>query len=1362
MKYDRIPQYKSNKKIETFICGILENIIKNIFLLFVKVLKLFFPLLFVLDEYIISHRAPLKALHLFIIISLYYKYLLSWNKFLSTSNHVKKKNKRSKPKDSTSCQNLDNIYLFNFFKTNFSKYFVFMADFLNPMIKYLIISSSFFYKICINVFNLFQSYFLQYFSFDVDILNPLFNYFKSVLQFFSSFSFNFYLLFFHEILLRKNLIHLTCSSFLFSCVLLILSSHVVMLINIGIIYFSEKQYKRFQKNQTHVNANVWVSYIPCNFKFLTFYILYILLFSQESRSEFNLYYSSLLQTFSFDFYCFVFFNIFILYGYFFIEKISIMEEKLMLNMKNLLRDLEKQNVMEIDKLQLKELLIWDLNYFDSFVVMKLQEDVVEKYSYIFQEMNYSDGSSSISLIASYKVYVYVDQSFEGHSFTVFPSTTVKKLVKCIINFFKKKKIRVNQIISRSQTYDKNMRDKKFENMMLFELGIDSTTTIVCNPLIRGMGGMPKRRQRSERIKNKKQKLNPKVENFYSPLTTKDLKFPIKFFEEFEINREDYYYLCEEEWIKFQCLIYWELLEQMTYEQRARKSLSLTANCTFKKFLIDVQHISLNQIEDWKKEYDTGTLKYHYFLFDARQQVHNSEKEFNLHDLACTILCFMSLKRNSDYNIVDIFDQILFEISKLSPPIFKELGIDPQTFNLQFVIDGFQSMKTSFQDLESRNISQKTRSQIINHILTSFLLHNDTAKSFNTSTLHRMLEISKYYIDRANETAQAFCNNDIDDFNRFYEKRKFYHESTFSLIKQYYELKTIPAEGKEEVRIRQKNGKFSKWFPIRNIPCSINEFYYNFCKDPNFGGKCLKTDGITLKVPSFSTFIRNRPAHIKPLRGPGSCYCKYCMQFEQYLFSFHKVLRKYCTCKSKDCDTFVHERDCDFMCSPCPHCTNCCCDVCKSCDVDKLSRRFSSFMEKLFCHKHSVDGRKFGNLSCLNNLCNDCKFNGFNETFLNKFCPRAYSKINLQHKVNVRKWDSIEIETKKTKKKKKKSKYQVEALMVHSMTIGNFFEEFTTFLTQKAGFIYHHNVRHWQRHNYKTMIKNMRDGTYGDEIMMIVCDFAEAYELRLNTKKSSTQHYSRYLCNILGIIQFSWFSGEEDSCSNFIFSGYNVPKSTQFSIAYLKKIITNEKKRNPNLKYVHAWSDGANSEFLSRKMFGNMKHHLPDGIILIWHFFAACHGKNICDSEFSVLKNKFKRSIGNKVKGFQEIIEVYNYCIMYLNDTVWPRTGKVLKRRQFFYQKEDLDILYQDYKRIRENDVRLKRSVMWHSNGNFYRRFNSCACVQCSKPNDSFEVCSQFHDLCGDWKLKKMVPVKAKSESSQNMNEIEKEKSMLIL
>ena len=120
------------------------------------------------------------------------------------------------------------------------------------------------------------------------------------------------------------------------------------------------------------------------------------------------------------------------------------------------------------------------------------------------------------------------------------------------------------------------------------------------------------------------------------------------------------------------------------------------------------------------------------------------------------------------------------------------------------------------------------------------------------------------------------------------------------------------------------------------------------------------------------------------------------------------------------------------------------------------------------------------------------------------------------------------------------------------------------------------------------------------------------------------------------------------------------------------------------------------------MFGNMSNHRPGGITLVWYFFGNIQGKNICDSQFSVLKNK----LNQYAEGFQAQVEIYNYCIENLNDTIWPRTGRVLKCRQFFYQKDSVNIAYKEYMRIYCNDICLMRCVMWHSNGLFYRRFNS--------------------------------------------------------
>lgn len=1103
------------------------------------------------------------------------------------------------------------------------------------------------------------------------------------------------------------------------------------------------------------------STLGCIFSFFLIYSLFLFLFSTTSRVEFIyhactcLYISGHISLFYFLipslvilFFCLILYYpimyllyILAVYTFFFQGYFEYLNSNVHTSLLSILRIHEEMDISAIEEKELISNVISDYNCLLSAVIKNFCIQNIEKYPFIFVKTLHTDEDLTfISLLPSFSITLKNEETGTFGNIFVHPSFKIGQLVYEIENFFWKKKERVNII----KTAHNLLKDRKLENLYLFEVeGIEKDCVIICNPLQSPMiGGGKRKRQalpsdgtRRSPIKRRKKRSNDdnKGDSIYYP----NLNFPMTTYIEnnktFKTDRDSFIYLNLFDYITLQCFLFWKTQKDFPESVRRSKGYYLTAESAFQivmkgqNIVEDHEIVTRVDIDKIKKIYDNKTLTLNHFLYDIRQN--NSPQVYRDLSYTLTFLC----NEHCDNNLIDVFDKIIKEAKAHSPELLHNLNIF-KNFDLNFIVDSFNSLKTSLLQIEQMDAPKRTKSDQINIILTSILLKNNCAQFYNPSQLAQLLNTSRYYIKHAQNTVLAFQNNTIKYFKRNYKTREIFDPLVFQLIKEYYETKTIEAEGKQVVKIRRSGGLESEVISIRYLPCSIHQFYNLFCLDEDFGGKCRKLkDMENISWPSFTIFMQERPRHIKLMKKHGSGYCAICMQFEAYLFTFYSIIRNYCKCRKQDCPTFEHKHDCNFLEKPCNYCKECTCDTCEECEVPELNGSFSQFIKMMYCQKHCFKGRNYGDLNCITGKCKECASSSFDQSFFQKICPTVWQNIDWDTKIVTKKWKKIKIFTDVKKKKGFKS----NALREKECTIREFFKIFHEFVTEKYGFGWHYHARHWQKANYLQMIRKMQQGEYGDEVALFLMDHAEAWKMMENKKKSSSQHYFRNLCQIFGLLEFKWTSLKKyESCTNYILSGYNVKKNAKYAIIYLKKKIEEYKLENPNLKYVHVWSDGSHGEFLNRYMFGNMINELPPNITIIWHYFSNNHGKNLCDSEFGVLKTKLDSVVGNESDGFQTVVEVFNFCKKFLNSNQWPRRGKCLLDRKFYYQEESIINYNNEYKAVK--DVKLKRSVMWNQDRKCYRRFMSCSCETCMKPAKLEDICEKFSTICGAWEETEII------------------------
>ena len=112
---------------------------------------------------------------------------------------------------------------------------------------------------------------------------------------------------------------------------------------------------------------------------------------------------------------------------------------------------------------------------------------------------------------------------------------------------------------------------------------------------------------------------------------------------------------------------------------------------------------------------------------------------------------------------------------------------------------------------------------------------------------------------------------------------------------------------------------------------------------------------------------------------------------------------------------------------------------------------------------------------------------------------------------------------------------------------------------------------------------------------------------------------------------------------------------------------------------------------------------------MWNYFGNNHGKNPCDPEFEVLKNKLDRAqLGRHMK-YDDVFQIYKWCSTNLKSSIWKiKRGSRITERTFHYCGEEVPD-FNKFKTVR--DTKLFRCVGWTASDDFKRRHSSCACKQ---------------------------------------------------
>ena len=804
------------------------------------------------------------------------------------------------------------------------------------------------------------------------------------------------------------------------------------------------------------------------------------------------------------------------------------------------------------------------------------------------------------------------------------------------------------------------------------------------------------------------------------------------------NRETFFYLNDFDWCSLQCLLFWDFCEKnnkLIYPSETRKL-----------FLKKEFEIIFDQTSEQKlrENFLNKKITVNNFLYGLHSPNNNNNFENNIDKLINPLIVCYNQSENT--NFLNFLNRVIDKIVLENTALLNDFPIPPDL--ILFSTEILQSFTQSFEVIQNDvNSKPREKTNLIIQALSLMLYGNKTVIS--CKQLSDILKISPYCVGEAKTHIEKMKSGEFTNFKRVLKKKNYYSPETINLITTFWNIFTIPSsKGKKPAKKYISKLKKSIEKNIRYIPCTIVEFYINFCENDEFGKQCTTTKG-KYKIPKLTFFLKHRPFYVRPLEGFKTGVCCICLEMKAHLKTFVKLLRKHCDCKNLNCKTFVHKDSCvqQDVGGTCLQCPRCFCDHCSACKVSVLDFSASNFMKILNCQIFHRGGRPYPNWDCLVNCCSSCKIADEFE-LLRMMCPSALAKIDLDSEVTAKLWAKESVE--KIRQSGVSKKFDVPVLEPTKMPVREFLKLFFDKLTTKRGYRWHHHMCHFQRFQYNTMIRNFQKGVYLETTAMFVVDYAEDYRL-CGREITSDQYYHAKQTQILGIVEFFFFKRLFHGVSQFILSNQDSPKSSENCIDELKKRILARRQQNHHLKVVHVFSDGSTKEFLNKNVFWGLKDFAKSlQIRLVWHYFANNHGKNICDSEFSRYKRKLDRVVSeSQTLLFRSAGEVFLYSKRYLLSSIWPANGNQIRSREYSWRSHEDNMPSFECKYSRVKDTKLYRSCFWDLDGTFYRRRGSCSCKNCVENPSLINSCLNFTTLTGSWEP--FIPPKSRKKTKTELD-----------
>jgi len=841
-----------------------------------------------------------------------------------------------------------------------------------------------------------------------------------------------------------------------------------------------------------------------------------------------------------------------------------------------------------------------------------------------------------------------------------------------------------------------------------------------------------KRKRSKRLQNKKKtKLENNNNNISTPPPISYLSYPILDHG----SRKFFSHLTDSDWIKFQAILFWNFCSV----NNLKTNPSTTYFIFFKSYTNIENIFKYYEMEFLWSSYKDNKISSSQFFFNNinsspptfsqttyfSEPISSSSQEQFIKPLVNKIILFY--QQNPSINLNTILTKIISTMYDSYPEFVKQSLENPILFSLSL-----RCLKSISKSLElSKNdpkMSYREKNDYLHTLLFSILLNGSTI--IEREELKNFFNTSDHLMNASLKHINNFKLGLTSSVNRSFESTEIFPSFTVHLVKDFWEKFSIAWEGRKLATRRLENG-MKETHQVHFIPSSFDEFYEYFLNHPNYGKRCVDIHG-NHRTPKETFFRDLKPFFIRSHPDVRTGYCPLCMKMKEYLKTFLRILKNDCNCNKKNCPNgFRHFFECNRILNSegeCTQCKQCYCELCLTCKVDDLKESITKFLNELTCVENEIGGMQFPNINCLinskKNSCPSCDISSF-EVLLTKCCPSVSENLDYSTNVTTKEWKKKCIET-------TKSHYNMFALETKTLNIFDFLEKFHTFLTEKRGFIWHFYVNKAQRFAYNQMIDNIMVGYYGERVMMCVADWAFNFTFTNGKKLSSREFFSTQKCQIFGVVDFNFFENEFESCSKFILSDQKIKKNASNSVDDIKNVILNRKKKNENINVAHCWSDGSTSEFMNRKMFGNMPKIASElGFLIVWHFFANNHGKNICDSEFSRFKEWLRRFFIKFGLGKSKSAElVLDFCEQ--KKASWKCGGKQIKSRNFEVRSDDASN-FEDFEPV--GDTKMYRCLAFDKDGKVYRRYLSCSCKSCA--TDPLAGCPNYETLCGQWELVEM-------------------------
>lgn len=258
---------------------------------------------------------------------------------------------------------------------------------------------------------------------------------------------------------------------------------------------------------------------------------------------------------------------------------------------------------------------------------------------------------------------------------------------------------------------------------------------------------------------------------------------------------------------------------------------------------------------------------------------------------------------------------------------------------------------------------------------------------------------------------------------------------------------------------------------------------------------------------------------------------------------------------------------------------------------------TAIWESLLCPKKQ--GVEYHSYPCLMGECKNCGVHKL------QVCPREMAEDNILQ-VSVKVFQ--EVESGMDEDGKKKTIKDVVHKKMHCTELLCWFKDHI------KQFIKHNFVYRWQAKQFKLCL-----GTFPDDVVVSVIDFAENYSFKEQHEIQSMHWYSNQVTILVHIIYCRSSGGEVLKTTHFYISDDKVHDT----LFVQHCLLLNDAWLNDSgwrAKRHWVWSDGCAAQFKAKRPFYFVTRYFQlTGKEMCWNFFVSGHGKGEHDGAGAVIK-----------------------------------------------------------------------------------------------------------------------------------------------